>query len=267
MLRIECDNLCKKYNIKILASLSEQEYYKEFSDKIDWSVIFKEKLSEEFLERFQENLNWNDVSFFQTLSIDFIKKFKKKLNWKYIEIRQSHIDKNLLFSMKNSKEYEKIQLESDLEKEEILAKKEPPPIIKREYIPIKRIFENFLSSEEAFNKYGFETNVFYEAVDLCKKYNLNIIIPATPNYWFIKDFVSKIDWGNISFHQNLSEAFIEKFQDYVNWDNISYKQKLSCSFIRKFNRKVNWFYISYYQKELIDDFINEFQDKIFWMSH
>ena len=78
-----------------------------------------------------------------------------------------------------------------------------------------------------------------------------------------KGLITKIQWVDISKHQNLSEDFIREFQDKVNWCYISVCQKLSESFIREFQDKVNWCYISACQK-LSESFIREFQDKVYW---
>ena len=49
----------------------------------------------------------------------------------------------------------------------------------------------------------------------------------------------------------------------VNWRNISYNKNLSENFIREFQDKVYWRLISEYQK-LSENFIREFQDKVNW---
>ena len=49
------------------------------------------------------------------------------------------------------------------------------------------------------------------------------------------------------------------------WEDISKHQKLSEDFIREFQDKVYWGYISMFQK-LSEDFIREFQDKVYWYN-
>ena len=51
--------------------------------------------------------------------------------------------------------------------------------------------------------------------------------------------------------------------DDVNWHNISKCQKLSENFIREFQNKVYWYYIVKYQK-LSENFIREFQNEVNW---
>ena len=49
----------------------------------------------------------------------------------------------------------------------------------------------------------------------------------------------------------------------TNWEEISKIKELSEDFIRKYQDKVDWYYISGYQK-LSEDFIREFKDKVDW---
>ena len=49
----------------------------------------------------------------------------------------------------------------------------------------------------------------------------------------------------------------------INWSGISIIPNLSEEFIREFQDKVYWWRISYVQK-LSEDFIREFQNKVIW---
>ena len=51
--------------------------------------------------------------------------------------------------------------------------------------------------------------------------------------------LDKVNWIDISCHQNLSENFIREFQDKVYWTYISCHQKLSEKFIIEFQDKIN----------------------------
>ena len=43
-----------------------------------------QKLSEQFIEKHQEKLNWNYISGFQILTESFIEKYRNKVNWENI---------------------------------------------------------------------------------------------------------------------------------------------------------------------------------------
>ena len=118
---------------------------------------------------------------------------------------------------------------------------------------------------------------------------------------FIREFIDKIGWYNISIYQKLSEPFIREIHDKIDWKWVNDKkeryatiiedeylqylanlddlegvnldeiitdesiryQKLLESFIREFQEKDYWYYVSKYQK-LSASFIREFKDKLDW---
>ena len=66
----------------------------------DWECISKyQKLSEEFITKFQEHVDWYWISAYQTLSEEFITKFQDKVDWYLISRYQtiSNSDKVFLF--------------------------------------------------------------------------------------------------------------------------------------------------------------------------
>lgn len=75
-----------------------------------------------------------------------------------------------------------------------------------------------------------------------------------------KDFVI---WTFISIYQHLSEAFIERHKYLVDWDNISEFQHLSEDFIKRHKYFVNWDCISKYQS-LSESFIEKYKDFVNW---
>lgn len=56
----------------------------------NWKYICKyEKLSEEFIELFIEDIDWKYICVYQKLSVNFIRKYQDKINWKYIFLYQN----------------------------------------------------------------------------------------------------------------------------------------------------------------------------------
>ena len=52
---------------------------------IFWKLIsINQKLSENFIREFKDNIDWNSISQYQKLSEDFIREFKNKINWNSI---------------------------------------------------------------------------------------------------------------------------------------------------------------------------------------
>ncbi len=66
-------------------------------------------MSEEFIEEFQDEVNWDSISIFQRLSEDFIREFQNKVNWFYISIYQILSKEFIIeFNQINNQLYEKI---------------------------------------------------------------------------------------------------------------------------------------------------------------
>lgn len=71
-------NLASKY------SLSE-EFIEEFQNYLDWEDIFYyQKLSPSIIKKFSERVNWESISCRQKLPEDLIKEFSDKVNWSLI---------------------------------------------------------------------------------------------------------------------------------------------------------------------------------------
>ena len=47
----------------------------------DWKNISKRKLSEEFMKKYKDNLNWHDIIIHKDISQQFIYKFHDKIIW------------------------------------------------------------------------------------------------------------------------------------------------------------------------------------------
>ena len=62
-----------------------EEFIRKFKNKVDWGCISAyQKLSEDFIRKFQDKVYWDYISKFQNLSEDFIREFKDKVDWNEI---------------------------------------------------------------------------------------------------------------------------------------------------------------------------------------
>ena len=58
---------------------------RKFQDKVDWSEISRyQTLSEPFIREFQDRVDWNQISRYQKLSEAFIHRYRYKVNWNRI---------------------------------------------------------------------------------------------------------------------------------------------------------------------------------------
>ena len=71
-----------------------EPFIEKYQDKLDWDSISKyQKLSEEFIKKHQDDVNWDYISIHQKLSEDFIEEFKDKLIFELIFKFQNLSDK------------------------------------------------------------------------------------------------------------------------------------------------------------------------------
>ena len=160
------DNISKsdyiiRYDLGVLSinqKLSEL-FIEKHCDKVNWYLISKyQTLSEEFIEKHKDKVYWYNISRYQTLSEDFIEKHCDEVDWYRIS------------------EYQKLS-------------------------------EDFIEklSEDFIEKYKDKLNWWY----ISKYQKLSES--------FIEKHYDKVDWYNISRYQKLSESFIKKYSDKVDW--------------------------------------------------
>jgi hypothetical protein len=90
----------------IYQKLSES-FIEKYQDRILWNNISKyQKLSEPFIEKHQNRVNWNNISKYQKLSEPFIEKHQNRVNWykisKYQKLSEGFIKKYNLTIISNS---------------------------------------------------------------------------------------------------------------------------------------------------------------------
>jgi hypothetical protein len=74
-----------------------EDFIEKHSDEIDWDSIGKyQTLSEEFIEKYQNKLNWLFIGKKQVLSEQFIEKFADKLDWTFISKYQKLSDEFII---------------------------------------------------------------------------------------------------------------------------------------------------------------------------
>jgi hypothetical protein len=67
-----------------------EETIDKFESQLDWnSISIYQNLSHKLISKYQHKLNWNHISRFQKLSEITLIKFKQKLNWNFISLYQS----------------------------------------------------------------------------------------------------------------------------------------------------------------------------------
>ena len=190
--------------ISIHQKLSE-DFIREFQNEIDWwAISIHQKLSEDFIREFQNRVNWAAIASYQKLSEDFIREFQSKVDWEAISKYQK-LSEEFIREFQSKVDWTGIS-------------------------NTQKLSEDFIRE--------FQSKVDWEAISKYQKLSEE----------FIREFQSKVDWKAISKPQKLSEGFIREFQSKIDWEAISIYQKLSEEFIREFQSKVDWEAISKFQK-------------------
>lgn len=171
-----------------------ESFIEKYQDKVDWMSISEgQKLSEQFIDKFKDKVDWDYISIYQNLSEPFIDKYKDKVNWVWISKYQK-LSESFIGRYQDKVDWVYISAYQKL-------------------------------SESFIEKYQDEVNWDY----ISKNQKL-----SEP---FIEKFQDRVGWKNISKYQKLSENFIKKYQNKVDWEYISKYQNLSESFIKKYKHK------------------------------
>ena len=76
--------LFRSGNISMYQKLSE-DFIERNKDRVDWECIsINQKLSEDFIERNKDWVDWDCISYYQKLSEDFIERYKDRVWWTWI---------------------------------------------------------------------------------------------------------------------------------------------------------------------------------------
>ena len=157
-----------------------EDFIREFKDQVYWYYISADqKLSESFIREFQNKVNWINISANQKLSEDFIREFKDKIDWNYIYYFQK-LSEDFICEFQDKVDWRGISAN-------------------------QKLSEDFIRE--------FKDKVKWYYISRYQKLSES----------FIREFKNKVDWDCISYSQPLSESFIEEFKDKIDIET----QKLS----------------------------------------
>ena len=192
--------------------------------KRSWSILAtKCELSEEFIEKYIEQLGILDIIINQKLSENFLLKYQDQLPWEVVAMKQT-------VSVNFFKEH-------------------------YELMPWMRYIEHHDLSNE-FIEVILKSGKFNNTILTSQKVSPELLDKYAPNF-------DKYNWWTISEKQDLSYEQIDKYADKLDWRVVAHSQTLNGDLIRKYKDKLQdvWDRICCYQN-LSDDIIEEFIDKI-----
>lgn len=213
-------------------------------------ISAQEILSEEFMDKYNGYLFWEDLCQHQEMSEkfiedhinriypipllnrgligeSFIRKYAFDINWKTISNSYAHLSTEFLREFKDRIDWNRY-FNYHVPTEKFIE--EFKDVVPWSYVPGRvKMSENFI------RRHRLEMEKYYAF------------------------------WTNICEHQDLSEEFIEEFAEKVDWKAVSYKQKLSKEMMHKYADKLEWRYIISNQN-IDQKFVEEHIDYILPLS-
>ena len=202
-----------------------EDFIRKFKDKINWSCISRyQKLSENFIREFQNEVYWSFISQYQILSENFIREFKEKVVWEFISIYQK-LSEDFIIEFKNEVNWFSISRD-------------------------QKLSENFIIK--------FKKIIYWSTISIYQKLSES----------FISKYKNEVDWLNISKYQKLSEAFISENINKISLPEIVQYQKLSDELFKKIGGKKirnNWLYkdAKFKKKQVVDSDLYECHNNYF----
>lgn len=187
-----------------------------FSDEI-WTSISSYKLNNEFIIRYNENLNWNLISIHQKLNDELINTYQNKINWLIISEKQI-LSENIIRKFKDKVNWKSISQYQNLNYDFI--REFSDKVFWKKISRYQKLNEDFLNE--------FTNEVYWPNISIYQKIN------------DIDKFKNKICYLKIANNNNLNEEKILKI--YKNAQDLYIDGKLS-----KFNYDCFWNKIFYYQ--------------------
>lgn len=149
-----------------------EDFIREFQDEVDWeSISFYQLLSEDFIGEFQYQVDWQLISARQSLSEDFIRKFADKVDW-YCASRYQHLSEDIIREFQDRVDWYYISINQHLS-------------------------EDFIRE--------FKDKVNWTYISEYQRLSED----------FIREFKNRVDWYSIAKCQHLSKEFILEFKNKI----------------------------------------------------
>ena len=178
--------------------------------EIDWYAVSRKfKLSESFIEKYQDKVNWTYISAYQKLSEEFIEKFQDKVDWYYISMHQK-LSEGFIEKFQDKVDWYNVSTYQKLS-EEFIEKYQDK--VDWYYISAyQKLSEEFIEK--------FQDKVDWRYLSTYQKLSEE----------FIEKYQDSLDWHRISKYQKLSEEFIEWYglifskDDFWQYKDVEFKK-------------------------------------------
>ena len=227
--------------IKIVRELDIEKYIED-NDLFNNTIYVYQRLSESFIHKHRDRLDWSTICACQNLSEDFIINHSDYVNFYKIVHHNHHLSEEFIERFVDDKfDWLDVCMCQELS-EEFMEKH-----IDNIRFPLISKFQEL--SDEFIEKYK-------------DKLDFDDICINKPEE-FIYKYEDRINnWDYVFSSKTLSEEFIERYHDKINdWDALWRTQNLSIEFIERHIDKVNWETIVIFQR-LTEEFIEKYKDNL-----
>ncbi len=252
--------------------LLREEVQDKIQENIDLIVEFQ-FLPEEFITQYVENrdpkdVKWRSLCKRQRLTEDFMRKYKDHLDWH-------------LVSQEQWMTLEFIMEFVDIDENGVGIHWEVLPTNQELEYLLNDGFVILFQNKDIWGNIGWIRNMTEECVERFKdKIPLQGWIDLLGNKRFTTEFVEKLVqelemnddlWEAISSGQRLNQEFMERYQDELNWFELSLHQKFDIDFIFKMKDKISLNNLSMndclneQMIEQISEKEDEFDDELDWV--
>ncbi|HEY9703567.1 MAG TPA: hypothetical protein V6C58_14055 [Allocoleopsis sp.] len=194
--------MTKQYNTTFenVIFFLERNYHFDF-ELLDWNAISSYRyLSDNFIRKYKNFLNWNNICTTQNLSANMILEHSKYINFNIVSNKDSMF-KNKVFNTNGEKTM-------------------------KNTIDLKCINRYALKN--------FEILIEFMEMNTPDDFNLLDWVSISRMRHLSEDFISKykskVHWGEICTHQNLSEFFIRRHIKYINPNALTTSQLKNLSY-------------------------------------
>lgn len=197
-----------------------ENFMRKYDIYLDWTEIsINQCLSEKFIEEYADRINWTAISVHQNLSESFIEKHADKINWTYISDFQE-IPENLAVKFNDRLYYyNKPQNFSGLY---LMTKANGNKPKMRGIYCINNYSLDFVENNQ--RKYDWERIV-----------TENILTEE-----FIEKFKKILIYKKVRCLDQYTVNTLDKYNEYLDWDEVSRLSWLTTDFIDKYINVLNW---------------------------
>ena len=215
---------------------------KKNAETFEANDMIKERYFEKQLKKYENKLDWDELSRNPSLTPALIEKYENKLNWDYLCLNPA-LTPALIEKYENKLNWDWLSRNPSLT---------PAFIEKYE----DKLYWDWLSQNPALTPALIEK---YE--NNLEWYELSENPALTPA--LIEKYEDKLDWSSLSENPALTPALIEKYENKLDWDMLSANPSLTPALIEKYENKLDWDELSL-NPSLNPALIEKYEDKFYW---